>query len=230
MVTARPEGQWQPSIALLDCHAPKGARDDSTGFTLIEIMVVIALIAIVMGFALPNLGIISSHNLKSAALTIAGMIRATYDRAAIKNRQYRLVFDFTENKNSVWAEYLVPEESEGTTDEEKKSEEEPVKSEKESTEKVVIAKGSYEVDDSELLEKYSLPRGVKLAGLESMHTGGEVKEGKDFILFLPNGFVEKSHIHLQGSGDTVFSLEISPLTGNTRVHEEYTPFAKEEDE
>ena len=111
----------------------------------------------------------------------------------------------------------------------KSEEEEQVKSDKDGTERTVIAKGTYEVDDSEVLEKYSLPAGVKFAGLENKHTSGEVKEGIEFILFLQNGFVEKSVIHLQGSGDTVFSLEISPLTGNTRVHEEYTPFAQEEE-
>ncbi len=197
------------------------------GFTLIEIMVVMVLIVLVVGFALPNLGIISSHNLKSAAQTIATMIRATYDRAAIKNRQYRLVFDFSEN--SVWAEYLVPAEADAATEENKeedKQKEEEAKAEEEGSVSV-IAMGSYEVEDSDVLEKYTLPAGVKLAGLESVHSNGEIKEGKDFILFLPNGFVEKSHIHLQGNGDTVFSLEVSPLTGNTQGHEEYTPFAKD---
>jgi prepilin-type N-terminal cleavage/methylation domain-containing protein len=201
------------------------------GFTLIEIMMVMAVVALIMGFILPQMGIISSYNLKSAAQTIAGMIRVSYDRAAIKNRQYRLVFDFEEN--TVWSEYLLPEET--TVSEAEDTEKEEVSEEKEDAEKKnqeesesqVVALGTYEIEDSELLERYSLPSGVKLAGLESTHNATEVKSGQDFIVFLPNGFAEKSHIHLAGAGDTVFTLEVNPVTGNTKVHDEYTPMTAE---
>ncbi len=72
------------------------------GITLIEMMVVTAIIALVMtGMAL-GLGAITNQRLKSSAVSVASAIRMAYSRSATTGKTVRLVFDF--QSRTFWAE------------------------------------------------------------------------------------------------------------------------------
>jgi general secretion pathway protein H len=63
------------------------------GFTLIELVVVLALIALVMALVLPRLPSTDSQNLKSSARTLAATLRYIQDRAATGRTTYHLYFE-----------------------------------------------------------------------------------------------------------------------------------------
>ena len=75
-----------------------------------------------------------------------------------------------------------------------------------------------EVKDS-LLKKRELKRGIKLSGVMTTHQKDVREDGKAYIYFFPNGFVEKALIYLTDGGRE-FTLETQPLTGRVRVHPE----------
>jgi prepilin-type N-terminal cleavage/methylation domain-containing protein len=64
------------------------------GFTLIELIVVIALIGVVVTIALPRLDpFVPERRLKSAARLFSGTISLAYGEAIAKNKTYRLYID-----------------------------------------------------------------------------------------------------------------------------------------
>lgn len=66
----------------------------SAGFTLIEIILVIALMAVVFILVVPNFNIVPSSEATSKINGLAGDIRAAYDMAVLHRKPYRLVFEF----------------------------------------------------------------------------------------------------------------------------------------
>lgn len=69
------------------------------GFSLVEIMIVIALIGIIATIAVPNFqNYIRNRNLKTAAQEISSEFFVTRERALAENRTYRIVFNTAINQ------------------------------------------------------------------------------------------------------------------------------------
>ena len=64
------------------------------GFSLIEIILVIAIMGMIYAVALPNLGIISQTESAQKISDLNGDIRAAFDMAVLNGKPYRLAFHF----------------------------------------------------------------------------------------------------------------------------------------
>jgi type II secretion system protein H len=74
-------------------------QDGRKGFSLVEVMIVIALIGIIATIAVPNFrNYIRNRNLKIAAQEISSEFFVTRERALAESRTYRIVFDTTNNQ------------------------------------------------------------------------------------------------------------------------------------
>jgi prepilin-type N-terminal cleavage/methylation domain-containing protein len=71
------------------------------GFSLIEILVVVAIIALVAAVVIPQVSYLDGVQMKSAARTIAGAVRITYATAVTSRNYYRIVFDLNEHSYRV---------------------------------------------------------------------------------------------------------------------------------
>jgi general secretion pathway protein H len=65
-----------------------------SGFSLIEIILVIAIMGTIYAVALPNLGVISQTESSQKIQTLGGDIRAAFDMAVLNGKSYRLAFHF----------------------------------------------------------------------------------------------------------------------------------------
>ena len=72
------------------------------GFSLIELMVVLAVIALIVSLVIPQMSYVAGVEMKSAARNLVGAIRVTYAAAATRRNYFRMVFDL-ENQR-YWVE------------------------------------------------------------------------------------------------------------------------------
>jgi prepilin-type N-terminal cleavage/methylation domain-containing protein len=73
-----------------------GTLNRQTGFTLIELAVVVLLIALFTGLSIPLLSRIGDHGLDSSARRLAGTVKYLFNEAALSGRPYRLTYNLTQ--------------------------------------------------------------------------------------------------------------------------------------
>ncbi len=184
--------------------------------TLIEMMVVLAIIALIAAATAVTTSGMSNNSVRAAALHTTGAMRLTYGRAAINGIRYQFVIDLDEN--SYWVEcsdenvLIDPEAEDG----------EPARDEDddEADPFGLGVQAPSLADCSEpLLERHTLRRGTRFARVLTTHHSEPIEEGQATIAFFPNGFVERSLIWIaDDKGEAWVTLVVDPMTGRIRTH------------
>ena len=161
-----------------------------SGFTLLEVMIALAIIGLLLGIAIPTVQSVTAVELKSQARQFRGLVREVYARAVFSGKTHRLVLDLA--RNSYWVEKSEeevrltrlkqedienkkePENSEPKPEEDKKNAEQKFE------EKFASADGS-------LGEKHKLPSGLKWSGVWTDQVQAWVRKGKIALYFFPAG-------------------------------------------
>jgi general secretion pathway protein H len=112
-------------------------RSGDAGFTLIEILLVLAIISLVMGLGVGALRRISRADLRAESSHLAGAMRFLFDRASTTGKTHRLVLDLEGGR--YWAEitddkFYVPRDAE-TPEETRRREADEAQQDKEAEEK-----------------------------------------------------------------------------------------------
>lgn len=184
-----------------------------SGFSLLELLVVIALMAGLIAIAIPTVGVLTGTKMKSELNRLVGMASELYDRAAIVGKTHRLVIDFT--NNSFWGEEL---EQEGISS--------PVLGYEDDFGKLE-ADNAVEQDldldfvpkfkpiEGLLGEKIKLDSSIKFYGLWTENLNEVLREGRSGIYFFPGGYAQSAFVSLseQKEDDPSLYFSISPLTG-----------------
>ena len=208
--------------------------------TLIEIMVTLAVVGLVLGITISQLGDTFDSRARQATRELSATIRYLYNKAASENLTMRLVFDMEKNAYHVEATAdLFQLESEEdrlervkreqkakpktetkaatSSDEETASEETPVQR----------AEAKFGAVDSHLLKPYQLPNGVFFKDIYTEHDSGPISKDKAYIYIFPSGYVERAIINLRNEDDSEQrAIEVNPMTGATRIYEEYRELKK----
>ena len=87
--------------------SPAG-RNGCSGFTLVELMVVVVLLAIAIGIVMPRINrAMFASDTKLATRQLAALVQVVRDRAMRSHRpQYRLNYDL--NSGELWVTYIAP--------------------------------------------------------------------------------------------------------------------------
>lgn len=78
------------------------SRPRPTGFSIIELLGVLAIIGLIAALVIPRLGSLGQADLRSSGRRIQGMVQLTFNLAVMEKADYRLVFDL--DSQCVWAE------------------------------------------------------------------------------------------------------------------------------
>jgi prepilin-type N-terminal cleavage/methylation domain-containing protein len=207
------------------------------GLTLIEIMIVVALIATMMTIGAIGLGVLGQSDVQGEALRLSSLVRYTFTTAATSNAtlQMKLNFDdstFTVEKLEL-AGGLSDDELRGVTMKSVMS-----KSDLGDRQKTDDRGSRLDEEDSRFGSVQRLPLedmffdeedtilqdGVYFIGLMTSHHDEIQREGVGTINFFANGFVERSVIFLgdEAARDgleegVVYAISVSPLTGQSSV-------------
>ncbi len=80
----------------------RSARRPSRGFTLIEVMVAMMVIALIATIGVKGFRTVTKGSLREGSAHMSGAIRFLFDRASITGKYHRLVIDLNEGR--YWAE------------------------------------------------------------------------------------------------------------------------------
>jgi prepilin-type N-terminal cleavage/methylation domain-containing protein len=222
-------------------------RNVEFGFTLLEMLIVLALLGLVTVLAIGGVRRLAQSDLRGGAAKLAGAIRYLFDRASTTGKVHRLVFDFEEGK--YWAEvsddrFFMPRERE-TEESREKDAEEIAKEEEEKKEAAERGQGAEEseydlIDPSryqptewkpkrakfDMFQEKALKvvtlKHAKLAGLFTPRYREPVATGHGYLYFFPLGQTEPAVVHLSDEdGETFYSLLVHPLNGKVKVQAGY---------
>jgi general secretion pathway protein H len=189
-------------------------KSKNQGFSLIEMLVVVAIIAMITGVSLPTVSSYFQLSLNSATRDLATVIKESYNAAVISGRVYRLAYDLKQNQ--YWVE-AGPPDALLETKETKEKEERKKRLFKDETEK----QSPFSMDKTITRKKMSLPRGVTYEDIITQQSPEPLTSGIAYTHFFPHGLTEQSIIHLTDQSKHKASLVITPLIGNTDLYDHY---------
>ena len=185
------------------------------GFTLIEILVVLAIIGLISATVLPSLTSYFQVSLQSAAREIASTVKETYNSTIVSGKVHRIVYDLKENQ--YWVESGPPTallETRGSKEREERRKKFEKNAESPPASPFVLEKAVTR-------KKQSLPRGVIFEDVVTQQSPEPISEGLAYSYLFPHGITERTVIHLTDSSKHHASLVVSPILGRTDVYERY---------
>lgn len=206
---------------------------DQKGLTLIELIIVSALLVLLTAIVVPSIGAITGAQLRSTASGLSGTIRYTYDLAARKNQPFRVVLDLDEQ--AYWVEsssdrFLLNQEKSRIQN---GAVEEPDEDDRES--RRFVSRGFIESDEmwkpkksasfskfaGPLTPKVSLPEHITFQGAWVAHQKDRATSGLVYIYCFPTGITEQALIHLAEGDQDIFTIQVWPLTGTVKIYSYY---------
>jgi prepilin-type N-terminal cleavage/methylation domain-containing protein len=198
---------------------PRLAQRRTAGFTLVEIIVVLGIVATVAGLGVYALGGAANGRVQAEALRMSGALRMTYGRAAINGLRYQFVMSLDDGA------YRVECSSENVLVEGGATREEERRNRRRDDEADPFGIGApqptLEDCSEDALPQGTTRRGVRIARVLTTHHEEPVEEGEAAIAFFPNGFVERTLIWLSDDDERVFvTISIDPMSGRVRTYAE----------
>ncbi len=192
------------------------------GFTLIEIMIVLALIAILSSIAMPSLrGFAASTRLKSTAHAIRDTLNFARDMAITERAAYLVVFDLTTNRY-----WLASNETFNLGDPSA-----PMTASSSSSlpaQQPTAAQGNtalQQMSPSRTNAILGIPQkpghNVSLARMITNHNFQtiQIDTGVDYIYFSPTGSSEDTVLYIQDQRSKTMSITVENATGRVRLQQ-----------
>jgi general secretion pathway protein H len=187
------------------------------GFTLVELMIVVGVIALAATLAVPALASISGANARKAAGELAGSMRALYDVAALRNATCRMALDL--EKRSWWAE-CAPGRAGIARDPEQRASEESLEErfpdEKDAEVRRLLAKTSFGKLEDRLVKPRELPGRTAFGPVHVQGRRGAVEEGVAYVYFFAGGQAQRAIVPIV-DGANRYTVVLEPFTGRARV-------------
>lgn len=192
----------------------------SKGFTLIEVMIVLALIAILSSIAMPSLrGFAASTRLKSTARAIRDMLNFARDMAITERAAHLVVFDLTTNRY-----WLASNETFNLADPSTPATASPSSSlpaqQPTADQGMTVLQQPPPLRTNAILGIPQKPgHSVSLARMITNHNSQtlQIDTGVDYIYFSPTGSSEDTVLYIQDQRGKAMSITVENATGRVRL-------------
>lgn len=183
------------------------------GFTLLELLVVLSVIALLAGLAAPAVGTITGANARKAAAELAGGMRALYDTAALRHTTCRMVLD-TDAK-AYWPECSPSDVGIARRPEDDEELARRFSGEKNAELRRLLAKTEFGSFKDRLVDKRELP-GRTAFGKIHVEGRRDAEGGTVYVHFFPGGQAQRAFVQVV-DGSNRYTVVVEPFTGRTRV-------------
>lgn len=187
-------------------------RSRSSGFTLIEIMIVLAIVAALIATAAPRL-LRRDKNVRSVVRHFIVMGKEVRNRARLSNSTMRLVIELDPQKPRYWVEKssgpkLIDPEAEDPDRRDSSDDEDEEKPK------------DWQMDTVLTKSPKQLPDGLYFGSVETLNTKAPITEGTAYIHFFPEGLMEAAAVQLTDREKLTWTLVFNPLTGQADIVEQ----------
>jgi general secretion pathway protein H len=226
----QPPASFQP-------QAPGGStiarrRRRARALTLVETLIVVAMVALLAGTALFGSGMLASNRMRSAAMLIVSGVRMGVTRANTTGRPVRMVFDLATQRvileESASRVMLRQKEDEDNTGGGAEAATEAEQAARAEADRIVkgpraprasfspVKQFGFDADDPAAGRE--LGGGIRYRQVQTEHDGQARSEGRAYLYFWPGGGTERASIQLTRDGDQEgLTVIVSPLTGRARI-------------
>ncbi len=186
------------------------------GFTLVELLVVVGVIALLAGLAAPALGTLTGANARQAAGELAGALRALFDTAALRHCTCRMALDL--DHRAWWAE-CAPGAVGVTRDPDQRENDEDLArrfpEEHGEEARRLLARTRFGAFSDRLVQKRELPGRTAFG---TVHVEGRrgAEGGVAYVYFFPAGQAQRAFVPVV-DGKNLFTVVVEPFTGRARV-------------
>jgi general secretion pathway protein H len=217
-------------------------RRVQSGFTLLEILIVLVIVGLIAGMSIRGLRTLAKSDLRASTSGMSGAIRYLFDRASTTGKYHRLVIDVDEGR--YWAEvsddrFYIPREPETEASVKKIAELQAQQDEKDKRRaEMSQAAGGFDMEKiqpqdfrpkrvrfgafKETTLKPVRLKNTKVMDVYTPRLSDVVTRGRAYIYFFPLGQTESAIVHLSDAGEeTIYSLVVHPITGRVRIYNEY---------
>lgn len=183
--------------------------NNSSGFTLLEVLLVLAILGGIIGFGLPRMRS-PQTNVRAVARQLSALAREVRNEARMKRMTYRIVFRMGESKDDYWVEnaagsYIIPSQS-------------TLEKIQSMDEKERPTSPFNRVDKFGKKEK-ALPNGLYFGSIETHSTPQPITKGVAYVYFTPEGLTEQSVVQITDRKKLTWSLIFNPITGHADIVE-----------
>ena len=192
----------------------------SKGFTLIEIMIVLALIAILSSIAMPALrGFAASTRLKSTAHAIRDMLNFARDMAITERASYLVVFDLTANRYWLASSETFNLAAPSTPLTAGPLSVQPAEQSAATQETTALQPMSSSRTNAILGIPQQPGHNVSLTRMITNHNFQtiEIDAGVDYVYFSPTGSSEDTVLYIQDHRGQTMSITVENATGRIRL-------------
>ncbi len=187
------------------------------GFTLVELMIVVAVIALATAAVVPALNSVTGANARSAAGDLAGTLRYLYDTAALRHVTCRMVLDL--EGRAYWEECAkgrvgVARKAEEELDDEELKRRFP--DEEDAEQRRLLSQSKFGAFPDRLLGKRTLPGDVGFGPIRVEGKADPVEKGTAYVYFFPGGQAQRAFVPVV-DGSYLYTVVLEPFTGRARV-------------
>lgn len=200
---------------------PRAAR----GITLLELLIVLALLGLILGLSINALSKITRTKLRTETNKLAAAFRHTFNRSSTHGLYMRMVIDL--DADAYWVEasdqpMFLAEKKRGVgeeEDEDKEAEglgggETPSLAEGGLAAVFASPRARYQADG--VIPRTSFEKPIQIDGVLTTGQDDVFRAGKAYIHFFPNGFVEPAMVYTTNGEGDYFTLILDPLSGRVK--------------
>ncbi len=190
----------------------------SRGFTLVELMIVVAVIAVLSAAVVPAVASLSGADARKAAGEVGGALRYLFDTAALRHATCRMAFDLDGHSYSAECAQGPVGVAKNPDDARAVDEElaDRLPDERDVERRRLLGKTRFAAFGDRLVTKRELPGTTVVREVRVEGRSRPVTEGTAYVHFFPGGQAERAFVEI-ADGDTVYTVVVEPFTGRARV-------------
>jgi general secretion pathway protein H len=198
------------------------------GLSLVEVLIVVALIALMSGAVLFGSGMLGSSRQRAAATLVLSGVRLGMARANSTGRPVRMVFDLDKDRlllEEASGSKMLREKEKGNTGGGAEATTEAEQKARAEADRILEGPRAPRAEfkpvkqfgfDGDEGEGRSFQPGVQFRSVQTEHDEEPRTEGRAYLYFWPGGGTERASIQV-GRGDDVLTVLVSPLTGRAKI-------------